>query len=460
MQIPTFTYGPIPIELWEIAVLLLLFLIFGIWTYRIQFREVKKDPSYRYFLPGMLVKLLGGLFFGGIYVFYYDGGDTTSYYECALAFVNLFWSSPSTFFEAYFGGGTAEIRSLFDNETGAPLAYIFFNDKTRVVSKLMVPFVFLGAKKYFLATLWIALLSYGGLWQLYRMFVFYFPKHFKLLALAILFMPSVAFWGSGMLKDSITLAATCYFVVATNDMVLRKNNLRSRLFKQVISAAVILAIKPYIIIILIPATLVWYFYSKIRSIKNVYFRTVIVPLIYAVILGGSYGLLTLFGSSLGRFSLDEALNTAVIIQNDLKQEYYEGNSFDIGEFDATLPSIASKFPAATTAGLFRPYLWESRNLVMLLAGLENFFILVLSILALWRIPWRAIRPLFSQYPVLLYSFVFSLLFAFMIGITTSNFGALVRFKIPLIPLYMAVVVVFLGEGKSFVRDRKRRWGRR
>jgi len=457
MYIPTFTYGKIPIELWEIAVLLLMFLVFGVWTYRIQYREVKTDPSFRFFLPGMLVKLLGGLFFGVIYIFYYEGGDTTSYYECALAFVNLFWHSPSAFFEAYFGGGTAEMRSLFTNETGTPLGYIFFNDKTRVVSKLMVPFVFLGAKKYFLATMWIALLSYGGLWQLYRMFVSYFPKYYKLLSVAILFMPSLAFWGSGMLKDSITLAATCYFVVATNDMVLRKPNWKTRIIKQLISGAAILAIKPYIIIILIPSTLVWYFYSKIRSIKNVYFRTVIVPLIYILILGGSYGALTLFGDSLGRFSLDEALNTAVIIQNDLKQDYYDGNSFDIGEFDATLPSIAAKFPAATTAGLYRPYLWESRNLVMILAGLENLFMLLLTVYALWKIPFRVIRPLFSAYPVLLYALVFSVLFAFMIGITSSNFGALVRFKIPLIPLYMAVLMVFVGVGKEMRPKRPKRF---
>ena len=32
----------------------------------------------------------------------------------------------------------------------------------------------------------------------------------------------------------------------------------------------------------------------------------------------------------------------------------------------------------------------------------------------------------------------------MIGLTTSNFGALVRFRIPIIPLYMASVMVLLG----------------
>jgi hypothetical protein len=33
----------------------------------------------------------------------------------------------------------------------------------------------------------------------------------------------------------------------------------------------------------------------------------------------------------------------------------------------------------------------------------------------------------------------------MIGLTTPNFGALVRFKIPLIPLYMACMMVIYAE---------------
>ena len=132
-------------------------------------------------------------------------------------------------------------------------------------------------------------------------------------------------------------------------------------------------------------------------------------------------------------------------QNDLKRDYYEGNSFDIGDFDPTIGGALSKFPKATLAGLFRPYLWDSRNVVMLLSGAENLFIMGLTLFVLFKLKFKRMGRFIMSNPVILYSLVFSILFAFMIGLTSPNFGALVRFKIPLIPLYMACLMILLGE---------------
>lgn len=454
MNIPTFTYGKVPVQAWEypaIIFIVILFSIIGMQIVRKKNSDLR-DPSWKYFLPGMWLKLGGGLFFALIYVLYYKGGDTTSYYECAVAYVNLLYHNPLSFFEAMIGGGTPEIKSLFTSQTGSPMGYMFFDDKTRTVVKLCVPFVLLGGKSYFIATLLLSLATYGGLWRLYRMFVRYFPQFYKNLAIAVLFMPSVIFWGSGILKDSFTLAATCYFIVAT-DMFINKHGSRlGKWFMLILSGMVILSIKPYIIIILLPGTMVWFFYQRIKQIKNKYFRYVIVPFIYIIILGGSYGALTQLGGALGKFAPDKALETAVVIQRDLKQEYYDGASFDIGEFDASALSIASKAPAAIIAGLYRPFIWESKNAVMLLSGLENLFILGITLMVLIRLRLKVIYRLVADEPLILYSFVFAILFAFMIGVTTSNFGALVRFKIPLIPLYMGSLMVMyshLNAGKSF-----------
>lgn len=441
MNIPTFTYGKLPVQAWEYPAVFFIFILVTILGLQVVRKKSPLDPSWKYFLPGMWLKLGGGIFFALIYVLYYGGGDTTSYFECAIAYVNLLFENPISFFEAMAGGGTPEIKSLFNSRTGVPMGYMFFDDKTRTVIKLCVPFVLLGGKSYFISTMFISLATYGGLWRLYRMFVRYFPAFYKNLAIAILFMPSVIFWGSGILKDSFTLAGTCYFIVAT-DMIINKHGSRfMKLLMLSVSGLIVVSIKPYILIILLPGTMVWFFYQRIKQIKNKYFRYVIVPFIYLIILGGSYGALTQLGGALGKFAPDKALETAVVIQRDLKQEYYEGASFDIGEYDANVLSIASKFPAAVVAGLYRPFLWESRNAVMLLSGAENLYIMFITLMVLIRLRFKVIYRLIADEPLILYSFVFAILFAFMIGVTTSNFGALVRFKIPLIPLYMASIMV-------------------
>lgn len=421
---------------------------------RIKRRNIRQNPAYRYFLWGLWAKVLGGLAFGAIYVFFYRHGDTTSYYECALAHCNMFTHDLGDFFATYFGGGTLEVKSIFSDKTGTPMWYMMSNDNTRIVYKILVPFQLLGLKSYFLTTVLISVFTYGGLWRLYMMFVRYFPRFDHLVAIAVLFMPSVIFWGSGILKDSFTLAATCYFITATNDLIIGRGKRLSTLVLMVASAYLIVLIKPYILLILLPGTLIWFFYAQIRKIRNTFFRYVIVPFTYVIIIGGSYAVLTSLGDRLGKFSLENALHTAVVTQHDLKQDYYDGNSFDIGELDPTLIGVLLKIPKAAFAGLFRPMLGESFQPLMIVAGLENLFILGVTLVALFSIRFRQLLYLLRTYPVLLYSLVFSLLFAFMIGVTTSNFGALVRFKIPLIPLYMGAMMVIVGHLRLNKSERK------
>ncbi len=127
MNIPTFTYGKVPVQAWEYPAIIFIVILFSIIGLQIVRKKNYKsqDPSWKYFLPGMWLKLGGGLFFALIYVLYYKGGDTTSYYECSLAFINLLYHNPMAFFEAMLGGGTLEIKSLFTSQTGSPMGYVF-----------------------------------------------------------------------------------------------------------------------------------------------------------------------------------------------------------------------------------------------------------------------------------------------------------------------------------------------
>ena len=46
-----------------------------------------------------------------------------------------------------------------------------------------------------------------------------------------------------------------------------------------------------------------------------------------------------------------------------------------------------------------------------------------------------------QASCLVFSVFFSLFFSFSVGLTTSNFGSLVRYKIPAIPFYVASLFI-------------------
>jgi len=441
LTIPTFYYGDIPIEVWEYPAFVLLLIIIWLISGLIRRKHISHSPEYRYFIWGLWAKIAGGVGFGIIYIFYYKGGDTIGYFSCAYSYCELFWYNFRDFLHAWFGPIKQETLSVFSHKTGEPLGYMYYNDQTRVVFKMIVPLMLISGKSYFITGVLISVLTYTGIWRLYRMSVRLFPGMNGKLAIAILFMPSVAFWGSGISKDSFTLAGACFFITSVGALIERRQAIIRHVFLMIFSAWIIVLIKPYILLILLPGTLVWLMFGRISRIRNTLIRYSIVPLSYFIIIGGSYGLLSLLGGSLGKFSMDKALQTAAITQRDLKQEYYKGNSFDIGEFEPSLSGVARKTLPAIGAGLFRPFLWESRNAVMLISSAENTFILILTLIVLIRLnPLRTFTEI-SGHPFLLCAAIFSLLFAFMIGLTTSNFGALVRFKIPLVPLYMTVLMV-------------------
>lgn len=439
--------------MWEWPVLIFLIIAFAVAAGYTQRKRVAKEPEYRFFLFGLLAKMFGGFAFACIYVFYYKQGDTTSFYECSMAFSRLLLHDVGDFFAAYAGAGTAEVKSYFTMDTGEPMMYMLQEGSTRFTMKLLVPFMIVSGNSYFITTLLVSVFTYGALWQLFRVFVSYFPKSTNQLAIAILFMPSVLFWGSGILKDSFTLAATCYLMVCTYRIISKKGSMFVNVFGLIFFSWIILSIKAYVLLILIPCSLVWFFYDRIKRIRNTLIRVMTIPFIYLVVLVSSYFFFSRFGESFGKFSFDKALQTAAITQNDLKQEYYQGNSFDIGEWEPTPAGAFSKFPQATVAGLYRPFIFESKNLVMIISGIENLFILGITLYVIIRIRWKLMIGIISRYPIILYSLVFSVLFAFMIGLTTSNFGAMVRFKIPLIPLYMASMMVFYGSVRQAARKR-------
>ena len=143
-------------------------------------------------------------------------------------------------------------------------------------------------KSYFLTTLLISIGSYWGIWRLYLTFVSHFPQFSRNLAIGILFMPSVVFWGSGILKDSFTLTATCFFLAEINNIITRKKAYWKSAIVIVIASWMIISIKPYIFLILLPGALVWFFYTYIKKIRNKLFRFSVLPLIYILIIGGSY----------------------------------------------------------------------------------------------------------------------------------------------------------------------------
>jgi hypothetical protein len=144
-----------------------------------------------------------------------------------------------------------------------------------------------------------------------------------------------------------------------------------------------------------------------------------------------------------KYSLEMISKTAQVTAYDIR--YWTGreagSGYSLGELDGTWESMLKLLPQALNVSLFRPYLWEVRNPLMLLSALESITLLMITIYAIFSARLKIFRALLD--PVVLFCLVFSLSFAFAVGISTFNFGTLVRYKIPLLPFYATALVLLL-----------------
>ncbi|MEM9022818.1 MAG: hypothetical protein AAGB22_03700, partial [Bacteroidota bacterium] len=244
-----------------------------------------------------------------------------------------------------------------------------------------------------------------------------------------------------------TLSASAWFFSSIYYAFFEKRRWLLNIVFLLIASYILLAIKPYIFLMILPGSLIWISYDRITRIRNRVLAVLAVPGLLLLTFGIGLQVIILLNDSLGDYSPDKIIDKAIVTQSDLKREYYGDNSFDIGDIDPSFIGFVSKFPPATLAGLFRPFIWESNNIVMLFSGLENLILLILFALALLRSRLVGLPGQLFRDPMLLFCFAFSVFFAYAIGLTTANFGALVRFKIPLIPFFAASVLILMRSNK-------------
>lgn len=409
----------------------LLAIIMVCWVIHKRIRH--KAPENRLFMAAAMAKLGGIVGFVLIYTFYYAGGDTTMYHDSAQTVMGLIPQDISQFFEVWFGENTQNRLLYFDLTQGKPK---FWGDVYAFnVVRFTIPFEFLAFGSYPATSLLVGMFSFTGLWQLYKVFCKLYPRIYGWIAGAIFFVPSVMFWGSGISKDTYTFMALCWCVASCYHLFVVRKRMVFYIITLVLSMAILIFVKPYVFVALLPALVIWGVWSALVRIKNLLVRFLVSPIVLVAAL--AVGTLVWVGLEqvMGDYSdIDSMLTKAKVSQEDLKRTAYAGNSFDIGSFDATIPSVLSKFPAATFAGIYRPLPNEAQNIVMLASAAENSIMILCTLATIVALALVFFRTL-ARDPIVLFCILFTLVFAFSIGLSTSNFGALVRFKIPMIPFF-------------------------
>ena len=440
----------INVTIWDIVGVLFIVGIVYLWAKQ-KSSGKNKEAYYKYLPNAILIKVLAAVVFAVITMMFYPG-DTFEYFKYVNRLNTMLFTNSSHYFDIIFNGNQEGYWSYFTNETGYGAAYMWRDPNAIFVPRIYAPLMIFTYKSFILSTVIAALIGFSGLWKLFIVFCKLYPGMEKKFAIAILFFPSILFWSSGILKDTLTVAALGWIVYSFyNFAILHKFRLKYVL-AIVISAIVIINIKSYIFAALVPGLLIWLFFKQISSIKSGVVKFIVAPVLGIVVIGGFALLMSNLSASMGAYGdVDKSLEQAKIIQEDLKRaEQYGENYYDIGEFEATPTGVLSKAPIAIISGIFRPFIWEARNPFVLLAALESLFMMGMLVFAFYKGGIIKGFKNISSDPMLIFAFSFTLIFGFGVGLATANFGALVRYKIPMLPFFVSGLFILTEKGKKRV----------
>jgi len=451
LTIPPFTdddynYGQNFVHAWDIILAPLYFfglILLGNWYYK------KKQPfggNKKLFINGLIVKLLGGATITLVYNLYYHGGDTTAYFNDGRLLDRIFFASPTTAFRLVCVYGTKAWPYDLENLVSG------FRMATKpgnwMVVKISALFSLFSFQSMICTSFFFAFFSYLCSWKFFNTVSEMYPRLKNRLAIVILFIPSVVVWGSGIFKDTITLAGVFLLFHCVYELVVKKKNFLKNLVLIALSVFMVGTIKSYILISFAGPLYIWVIIRIGSSFKKTVMRISFFLLIAILSGGAAYVLVHIESEKIQSFALDQVIETSVSTGESVQRssEKTEGSTYDIGKIDPSISGIISVAPKAINVTLFRPYLWEANKVMIFFAAIESSLIFLYFVFVLLKnkIIFFFIKIL--RDPFLFLCLSFTLIIAVFVGVSSYNFGSLVRYKIPCIP-FLLITLVIAGSSK-------------
>ena len=250
-------------------------------------------------------------------------------------------------------------------------------------------------------------------------------KKIKLLAIIIVFMPSVSFWSSGLGKDSIIFTSI-------NLILWASLNFNKRKLILTFGIITLFLVRPHIAFFLLIA-----FSIAILMNKNL---KVFLRLIYFFIL------VIIFIGVLPVILKITNFNENLTFENVI---YYieQRQSFNWKNWQGGIDIGNMSLPMKMFTYLFRPLPFEAHNIFALVVYLENIFLMYLFVMGLF---YKFNGGKMSIDPHFYSSFflLFSIIALILLSMTTANFGISARQKWMFLPFLIVLFISYIVERKK------------
>lgn len=402
----------------------------------------KKDLLVqKYFIKGFIFKIFGGLIYALLVVFYWGNGDTSTYFKEVIFFRQLLAENKTSFYQIF-----TQDYSYF-RDTYQIIGSI--NNSGFMVTKIALIISYFSFSRFLITTMLFSVVAYCSLFTLFKTFVAFIPRYHFPIALAVLFFPSIAIYGSGILKDTVSFTALGFFFYAAYEMALKKNLSIKYIAIILISGYFIAVVKSYILAAFLLPFLLFFIAKIIKGLKSILTKLAVSFILIFTVIAVLIGFSTQIEDAIGVGSTEELQNQIMELQNEYsKMTENSDSNFSLGTIEPTLLGLVKKLPAGFVATLYRPFIWEASSLFTLVSALESLFLLLFTLYVLIKVnPVKFFLTIISNSNVFL-CLGFSIIFASLVGLSTLNFGTLARYRVPVIPFYLMGLLIVFYEAKK------------
>jgi hypothetical protein len=454
LTIPSFTENDLNayqnlLHWWEFILTPIYFIILikiGKWYYD---KKNRAAGSKKLFLNGLRVKMIGAILITLVYNLYYQGGDTTGYFNDGRLLNKILLHDPAAAFRMYTISGNID---SWPNELSGVASSLRMASRSSnwLVVKISSLFSMLCFQSMLCTALFFAFFAYLCIWKFYTILSEMYPPVRMQLAIAIIFVPCVIIWGSDISKDTITISAMLMLFCCLHEIFFKKKGIFKNILIIGVAVYLIAIIKAYILLSFALSALLWLTISLGYSFKKIYARILYFIFTGALIGGVAYLSLSFVNQQLQASVVDALLEKTVYTGEYIQRtsDRKEGSSYDIGKPDPTIVGFILIAPKAINVTLFRPYPWESGKVIILFAAMESSIIFLYFIFVVLKNKILFFFIKILRDPFLILCIVFTLIIATFVGISSLNFGTLVRYKIPCIPFFLAALVIISHNKKK------------
>lgn len=417
----------------EILLASLYSLLFFYIIYKLKYFS---DTNIRktYFTGLFIIKLFSGFALLLVYTYYYKdrlNSDVYKYFDDSYYMYNALYSNPLDYFKMLtgIGDGGEYFKSMYYSKMEfwyKEWDYNLFNDN-RTIIRLNAFFRLFSLGSIYVHTVFMVFLSYIGLLNIYKLFSNKINTNRYLLITLIFMLPGVLFWTSGVLKEGLLIFAFGLMLYKFNKLLKKTSFWNLTIF--IISILILSITKFYILLAATPGLIALIWISKTNYKKIILKFLIVHIIIFGIALNSKYVLFVLHKKQIDFVASLEGETV--------------GSFFEIPYLEPNAVSLLKNTPVAIYNTFFRPYIFESNSIVMLLSAFENLMILLLISISLVFNRFKRIENPHWFY----FSIFFTLIVYALAGLVTPVMGALVRYKVPALPFLMIACLYILDYNK-------------